>query len=43
MVINLWQILVILFIVIILFSDVNIVIKNIKKNINKLKIYNYMI
>jgi Sec-independent protein translocase protein TatA len=37
MVINLWQILVILFIVIILFSDVNIVIKNIKKNINKFK------
>jgi Sec-independent protein translocase protein TatA len=37
MVVNLWQILLILFIVIILFSDINIVIKNIKKNINKFK------
>jgi predicted tellurium resistance membrane protein TerC len=37
MVVNLWQIILIIFIIGLLFSDINIIINNIKKNIKKLK------
>jgi len=37
MIVNLWQIILIIFIIGLLFSDINVIINNIKKNIKKLK------